>query len=271
MRTAARSRRNRIETKALAGALLPLALAASCRVMPPPLAPLDPEPAPVTHAPSVRAGTFSERTPLGNELCFQVFGTGPSAVLLLGAIHGNEPMSHRLVERFAAHLLRHPTTIADATVVIASPINPDGLRKRSRHNSRGVDLNRNFPAENWTEEARFRGGKAPLSEPEARFVMHLLERFRPRLVISVHSPLHCLNYDGPARELAVAMGRLNGYAVKESVGYPTPGSLGSFVGVDLGVPIITLELPPGESPDGFLGENLSALMEAVARVRDGRA
>ena len=39
----------------------------------------------------------------------------------------------------------------------------------------------------------------------------------------------------------------NGYPTMASIGYPTPGSLGSWAGIDRGIPIITLELPARET------------------------
>ena len=32
------------------------------------------------------------------------------------------------------------------------------------------------------------------------------------------------------------------YPVEESIGYPTPGSFGTWAGIEKGIPIITLEL-----------------------------
>jgi protein MpaA len=45
------------------------------------------------------------------------------------------------------------------------------------------------------------------------------------------------------------MARAAGYPLRASIGYETPGSLGSYSGVELGIPTITFELPrtlPGE-------------------------
>jgi len=36
-----------------------------------------------------------------------------------------------------------------------------------------------------------------------------------------------------------------GYFIRPQIGYPTPGSLGSWLGIDRGIPILTLELPGG--------------------------
>ena len=215
------------------------------------------------------AQTFDEASVLGQALRWRVFGTGARTALFLGAIHGSEPMSHRLMERFQDELALHPELLRGCRVVVASPVNPDGLRRGSRHNARAIDLNRNFPASNFGP-GRANGGQQPLSEPESRFVHYLLETYRPQVVVSVHAPLHCVNYDGPAAALAAAMARHNRYPVKASIGYPTPGSLGTFVGIDRGIPIVTLELPRGEREDGYFSDNRAALLE-VLRAAEPRA
>lgn len=211
-------------------------------------------------------GRFDEPSVEGRPLGWRVFGAEPErddapTVLLLGAIHGDEPMSQRLVEGFAAELAANPRWAAGRRVVVCSPVNPDGLARGTRENARGVDLNRNFPAASWRAgDAR---GDAPLSEPESRLVAHLLEAFAPVCVVSVHAPFRCVNWDGPAEGLARAMAERNGYPLRPSIGYPTPGSLGSYLGVDRHVPIVTLELPRGRSDDGFLAANRDALRAAL--------
>ena len=59
----------------------------------------------------------------------------------------------------------------------------------------------------------------------------------------MHEPLACVDYDGPALELAKQMAQAANLPVRKLGAMP--GSLGSFVGETLGIPIITFELPPG--------------------------
>jgi protein MpaA len=93
-------------------------------------------------------------------------------------------------------------------------------------------------------------------------VMELIDRYRPRLIVALHAPLEVVNYDGPAREIAEQMGKLNGYPVSGSIGYPTPGSLGTYAGVERGIPIITLELPQVGADEAW-EQNRAALLYAV--------
>ena len=134
---------------------------------------------------------------------------------------------------------------------IAPLINPDGLLapKSTRVNANGVDLNRNFPTPNWQQEAprywkvrtgsdprRF-PGKAPVSEPESRWVYNQIDVFKPDVIISVHAPFGVLDFDGPATP-PQRFGRL----IFDPVGV-YPGSLGNYCGVHRNIPVVTIELP----------------------------
>jgi protein MpaA len=111
-------------------------------------------------------------------------------------------------------------------------------------NARGVDLNRNFPMR-WAPSAPGRtfGGPFPLSEPESRLLLALIDRERPALIVSFHADMRCNNYDGPAAAtIAREMARMNGYKLLPDIGYPTPGSLGQQAAYGMGIPIVTLEV-----------------------------
>ena len=196
------------------------------------------------------------------------FGSGAQRILVIGSVHGDEPEGVELAQRLANHLRRNHTALAGRTVMIVRDANPDGHRARSRTNARGVDLNRNFPARNWerlSDNGRMTSGARPASEPETQTLLKLLHRFQPHRIVAIHStrgaPL--VNYDGPAQILAQAMSRGNGYEVSGDIGYPTPGSLGSYLGRDGRIPIITLELPRGINPEQAWEENRAALLEAI--------
>lgn len=173
-----------------------------------------------------------------------VHGDGPDVLLVIATIHGNEAAGTPLVAAFSEWLIAHPDELVGRQVVIVPVANPDGMASGKRFNARGVDLNRNFPAGNWKEaktEKVSLHGHSPLSEPESRVLMQIVCRYFPTRVISIHQPLECIDYDGPGLSLAKAMADKCDLPVKKLGG--RPGSFGSFVGVTLGKPIITLELP----------------------------
>ncbi|MFG0252296.1 MAG: DUF2817 domain-containing protein [Phycisphaerales bacterium JB038] len=186
----------------------------------------------------------------GREIPCERLGTGPTAVFYLAAIHGNEPAGRPLLVTLRQHLLTNPQLLEGVSVVILPIANPDGLAARRRHNLNDVDLNRNFPTENW--RANSTGGAAPLSQPESRAVYDLIERHRPRVIVSLHQPLNCIDYDGPAAELAAAMAEKCALPVRKLGA--RPGSLGSYAGETLGIPTITVEMP--RSDDGRTAEQL---------------
>jgi len=191
-----------------------------------------------------------------------VMGSGPETSLLLGVIHGDEPLGGPLLERFAEHLGSHPELVRGKRVVIVPVLNPDGLARRTRTNARGVDLNRNLPAENWRPHPRH--GIAPGSEPETRALLKILRQFRPARILAIHSPLYCVNFDGPAQDLAEAMAGACGYPVQPSIGYETPGSLGSYAGKDQGIPTITLELARDSRRSSIWAEMAETLLLFVS-------
>jgi protein MpaA len=121
--------------------------------------------------------------------------------------------------------------------------NPDGLANNTRYNAKGVDLNRNFEAANRFNSKQT--GLVALSEPEARVIRQLIQQYNPDRIVSIHQPLSCIDYDGPARMLADRMGQYCPLPVKK-VG-ARPGSLGSYAGVTLGLPIITFEMTQADS------------------------
>jgi protein MpaA len=103
-------------------------------------------------------------------------------ILVVGCIHGDEcagvPVA-RALER------THPK----ADLWIVPDLNPDGLARGTRQNARGVDLNRNWPAD-WARLGRpwsvYYGGARPWSERETRIARTLILRLRPRVTIWFH-------------------------------------------------------------------------------------
>ena len=169
-------------------------------------------------------------------------------VLVVGGIHGDEFSSVSIVFKWMEILGQNHSGLFHWR--IAPLMNPDGLfaHEAQRMNAHGVDLNRNFPTPNWTEESkyywvhktgsnprRYPGG-APMSEPETRWLVDEVERFKPDVIVAVHAPYGILDFDGdipaPKRFGNLYLNLLGTY----------PGSLGNF-GVQHNIPVITIELP----------------------------
>lgn len=182
----------------------------------------------------------------GREIYLLELGKGDSTTIIFGGFHGNEIMGVKLVFRFAEYLYQEQQASLTSRVIIVPALNPDGLVKAERQNANKVDINRNFPTKNWSKEYKSRKnfpGLSPASEPETQAIIELLEKYTPQRIISVHTPLAMVNYDGPALEIANEMAKFNKYPVEADIGYFTPGSFGTYAGKERNIPTITLELP----------------------------
>ena len=201
-------------------------------------------------------------------------GDGP-LILVLGGVHGDEPKGVLIARRLIDHLDAEPPAGGDTRWLIVPVVNPDGYELRRRRNARKVDINRNFPTANWSEtskRSRMYGGNEPASEPETRAVMSAVEHSCPAAIIAVHSigeHKHCNNYDGPGQAMAEIMQSHNAYPVHSSIGYATPGSLGTWAGIERNMPTVTLELPSHHSPKRCWQDNRRAVL-ACGEVISGQ-
>jgi len=193
---------------------------------------------------------------------YLVLGRGRDVILILATIHGNEPAGAPLVLQLAIYLIQHPIMLRGRTAVLVPVTNPDGRANNRRFNANGVDLNRNFQTANRLDGGRF--GYRALSEPESRFVHLLLHQYEPDRIVSIHQPLTCIDYDGPAKALAECMAEYFDLPIRK-LGAKR-GSLGSYAGETLGMPIVTLELPRDAgrlSPELLWGKYGNAMVAAI--------
>lgn len=171
------------------------------------------------------------------------FGTLGETILILAAIHGDEPASRILAESLEEYLGRNRHLYVNRRILLIPVANPDGLAAGTRDNINKIDLNRNFPADNRQNNRRF--GHRALTEPESRALYELIEAEMPARIISIHQPYGCIDYDGPGRSLALRMALWCDLPVQR-IG-ALPGSLGSWAGETMGIPIITLEMTAEDS------------------------
>lgn len=183
------------------------------------------------------------RSANGRSIPCRILGNGPDVTLILATIHGDESAGTPLVERLHVHLRDNPWLLKDRTVLLVPVANPDGRSDKTRFNANGVDLNRNFPTENFRPSTRH--GAEPLSEPEALALHELIDQRPPHRIVSIHQPVRCIDYDGPALALAETMAAECDLPVRKLGA--KPGSLGSYAGETLGIPIVTVELPGSAS------------------------
>ncbi|MBL7666027.1 MAG: succinylglutamate desuccinylase/aspartoacylase family protein [Bacteriovoracaceae bacterium] len=220
---------------------------------------------------------------LGKPLIWIVFGNETliekqpmNTTIVMCGVHGDEITPVKFCFDLIHDLQKNPGQLAENELLVVAPIvNPDSffIQKPTRTNARGVDVNRNFPTKDWNANAikewkkrhasdkRRNPGKRAGSEPEVTFQVNLIKRYTPSKIVSVHSPLTIIDYDGPsirsdkakdlehhaieANELLYMMSeKAKGYKVSN---YPHfPGSLGNWAGKELEIPTYTLELPSSD-------------------------
>lgn len=194
--------------------------------------------------------------------------SGPCRLLIHAGIHGEEGETTVALSS-ALRRLREPS--AECAVILAA--NPDGLKRGTRGNARGVDLNRNFPTKDWSSapvhhrwtldaprEVALSPGSAPASEPETIALINLIEELEPEAVVALHAPLGCIDDDnlGP---LAQWLAEKTGLPLVSDVGYPTPGSFGTWGG-ERGLNVITYEFPLGDK-DTLVREHVPVLAQLL--------
>ena len=214
--------------------------------MPPP--PLRPRPlrGAVPFEPHVYGRSLQGR-PL--EVWLPLDGGAPELMIVAG-IHGEEPET--TVALSSALRSVEPAQLRSAVVLAA---NPDGLARGTRGNARGVELNRNFPASDWSaaraahhftrahpQDVLLSPGPAPASEPEVAALMGLVRARRPNAVVTIHAPLGCV-LDPDEGDLARWLASTAALPMRRAVPSPTPATLETWVREAVEVPAVTLELP----------------------------
>ena len=192
-------------------------------------------------------------TQFGNEI--YLTGNPHSKTLVIGVFHGDEPQGKYLIDEYLK--VKSPLSL------FVPCLNPDGMQLKQRTNANGVDLNRNFPTQNWGKNegenatcddctTTYFGGRHPASEIETQFIINILEEYQPELILTLHAPYKVVNYDGPAQDIAEKISAIINYPTEASIGYSTPGSFGTYCGVERNIKTITLELDEETSVENLI-------------------
>ncbi len=177
--------------------------------------------------------------------------TPQGRILLVGGTHGDELTSVSTTFRWIDKLNRFHSGLFNWRLI--PMMNPDGVLNRhaQRTNHNGVDLNRNLPSEDWENTAlkywetkvgknpRRYPGTSPASEPETQWLLDEINTFKPDVIISIHAPYGVVDFDSLLLNTAPkSLGKLHLNLLGTY-----PGSLGNYAGINLNIPVITLELP----------------------------
>jgi protein MpaA len=216
--------------------------------------------------------TIFGHSPLGLPIqAFRFQNSGPK-VLILGGVHGDEIEGVIAAQGLLKSFLQSFPYHLDLTLVPA--FNPDGVYRRTRTNSRGVDLNRNLPTKDWSPDIktpRYHPGPFAGSEPENQALAKFIEIEKPVFVLSLHSWHPVLNVNGDCLKEAEVLSKLTGYRIDLDIGYPTPGCLGTFAGLERTSPTLTYEIERGLSDEKVLAIHVPAILECLkeTEVRRG--
>jgi protein MpaA len=176
--------------------------------------------------------------------------TNAKRILVFSLVHGDEPESGVVAKMWMDRLMRIEPRSHWRIVPV---VNPDGYAANSRLNSKGVDLNRNFPTKDWDslaldawdkkakKDPRRYPGASSASESETKCAMSHIDEFKPDFVIAIHTPYGLLDFDGPKN-----LNFPKSFLPWNSLGH-FPGSLGRYMWADRSVPVLTIELTGKDS------------------------
>ena len=140
------------------------------------------------------------------------FGGGSSKIIFVGTTHGDEKSSTYLLNSWIDYLEANGNIPAHRTIVVIPNLNPDGYALNRRTNANNVDLNRNFPANDWKSGVTMPdqtynasgGGSASLSEPESSALANYILGQNPRLVLTYHAVAGIVNPNESGDSVALA-------------------------------------------------------------------
>ncbi len=185
-------------------------------------------------------------------------------VLLLGGVHGDEIEGVIAAEGLLSEFTKSFPYKLD--LLLVPHFNPDGVFHRTRTNSRGVDLNRNLPTKDWSPEVktpRYNPGPTANSEPENQWLAKYINEEKPEFVLSLHSWFPVLNVNGACLAEAETLARFTGYRIDADIGYPTPGCLGTYAGLERSSATLTYEIERGLDAASILKIHVPAILECL--------
>jgi protein MpaA len=208
------------------------------------------------------------RSVQGRPLVAWAYGpaTAPRTILVIGVIHGDERAGLTI-----ADALRRREVPRGVRLWVVPDLNPDGVAADTRQNADGVDLNRNFPYR-WrhSSDPTFASGPRPVSEPETRAAMRLVERIHPAVTITYHQHMDLVDESGGDHGIARRYARVSG--LRATCLSFLPGEETAWSNHALpGTTSFVVELPAGPVGAAALVRHLRAVRGAELGRRSGSA
>jgi protein MpaA len=168
--------------------------------------------------------------------------------LVMGQMHGDETAGPLIV----LNRLLKTDPIKDVALWLIPTMNPDGRRRGTRTNARGVDLNRNFPSKTWVKQGkgtRYWSGPRPASEPETRAIVRFFSRIKPQTIISMHQPLASIDFSGGDKDVTRWLSRHLSLP-KSHIHVSGGGTMTSWYNAEFPKQTaVTVEWPPSTTPE----------------------
>jgi protein MpaA len=206
------------------------------------------------------------RSVRGRPIVARVIGPDSATrkILIVGCIHGNECAGTAIVSA-----LSHLRSISRVQLWLVPEMNPDGFTADTRQNVHGVDLNRNFPFR-WQpiSDPTYFAGPRPLSEPETRVAVKLIQRLKPAVTIWYHQHEDVVDMSGGDRGIARRYAHLAG--LRATCLSLLPGTATAWSNHTLvGTTAFVVELPAGPVRGGTLARHLRAVRAIEHGQREG--
>ncbi len=195
----------------------------------------------------------------GRSITAYKFGNGPTKTIFVGTTHGDEASSKYTLDSWVNELeVNFHKVPSGRTIYVIPNLNPDAFAARSRVNANNVDLNRNFPADNWKADVTIPGGTlvvngggtTALSEPESLAIANFISAQAPELVLTYHSKgsMVIANESGDSVSRANTYGSYSGYWARKETdlgttfAYDTTGAMENWLHDKKDIATLLIEL-----------------------------
>jgi serine/threonine protein kinase len=215
------------------------------------------------------------------------YNNANKAVIVVGSIQGDQPMTRDLVAGLINHYTNFPDSVPNNTQILLIPsINPDGIALGSRYNANSVDLNRNWDTSDWipnpavpgySEGKAGAGGSQPFSEPETKALRNYLNNLKNSGVLLrvfiLHSSVRISSgqiYPGgnSALDIASVYANATGYGIEhEWAAYVTSGEAVTWC-EENNIQAIDVVLPTSQNPSTIVSGNRNLLEITVDGIRN---
>lgn len=192
-------------------------------------------------------------------------------ILVLAGVHGDEYEGVELAQATLQYLSSVSEKLS-ANIRIIPVLNKDGYFLKTRSNFNDVDLNRNLPTANWSSEIknpRYKPGPNSCSESETVALIAAISKFKPEVIISLHS------FDKSLILYNSANGRFDSNVSSLSqrlkiptvlkMDYEVSGSLNTYA-KEHEIPTMTFEAPRGEAWPMVKDEYIKSFLDFIYQI-----